>query len=361
MKVVYIINDEFTKNSSVLKKVNNQIAQWYTLGIKTHLYIIGVNKSAAQDFIFNEHLEGFTYFNSPIANLFGGTIYRNLNRQLSVIHLLKTIKRVNPDLIYLREVQYFAFFDKVLKSRPSVIELNSLYLNEIGNLSQYKQNLIKRNQRTIFSSVAGFVCVTNEIAQQIISYQKPWVCCSNGVNMNAFDNQFIDQSAVNIVMICSPGMAWHGVEKLEILSKAFPQYQFHLIGPTLDYKATNLIQHGLLGKEDINRLYKSMNIALGCLSLYKKCMNESCSLKVREYLMYGLPMIMGERDVDITGQPFVLEIGNYENNVKDNIEGIHNFIEKYKYVRLNKEQVRQLVSIEVKEKIRTDFFKKIIE
>lgn len=359
MTIFYIINDEFSKTSSVLKKVNTQISNWYDLGIKTHLFIIGVNKDATEDFDFTDKLAGFSYFNHWIAMLFSGTIYRNLNRYLSALAIRNKINEVNPDLIYLREIQYFPFLDSILSSRPSVIELNSIYMNEISHLSIQKQQLLKNNQRKLFNAATGFVSVTNEIALQIKSYNKPWICCSNGVNISGFDNSFKNDGNINIIMICSPGMDWHGVDKLEMLSKAFPQYQFHLVGPTLEYSASNLIQYGILGKEEIQQLFSTMNIALGCLSLYKKCMNESCSLKVREYLMHGLPIIMGERDVDVSGENFVLEIGNYEDNVKDHLLEIQLFIEKYKLFRIEKEQVRKLVSIVEKEKVRTTFFKKI--
>ncbi|WP_198264123.1 hypothetical protein [sulfur-oxidizing endosymbiont of Gigantopelta aegis] len=73
-----------------------------------------------------------------------------------------------------------------------------------------------------------------------------------------------------------------------------------------------------------------MNIAIGTLSLHKKNMKEASALKVREYVAYGLPVILGYIDSDLDGCDFILNVGNYERNIHDNLKKIKEFIRFWK-------------------------------
>jgi len=67
------------------------------------------------------------------------------------------------------------------------------------------------------------------------------------------------------------------------------------------------------------------------LALHRKSMEETSALKPLEYLMYGLPIILGYRETEdgINKAPFTLYIGNHDNNVCDNITQISAFSKEW--------------------------------
>src|SRR5207249_11205578 len=78
---------------------------------------------------------------------------------------------------------------------------------------------------------------------------------------------------------------------------------------------------------------------LGSLALHRNGMNEASPLKVGTYLACGLPVIIGYRDTRFPdGAPFLLNIGNHENNVGSSIPRIESFV-RSKSTRLNSSHV----------------------
>ena len=65
--------------------------------------------------------------------------------------------------------------------------------------------------------------------------------------------------------------------------------------------------HGNLYGEDLNTLFKDMNLAISCLALSKKNMKEACPLKSREYIIRGIPFIYAYKDTDLNGDEIFAE------------------------------------------------------
>ena len=67
----------------------------------------------------------------------------------------------------------------------------------------------------------------------------------------------------------------------------------------------------------------SSDVALGTLALHRKGMSEAAPLKVREYLLRGIPVVIGYDDPDLADRPwFVLQLPNTESNVRDAVAEI---------------------------------------
>ena len=104
----------------------------------------------------------------------------------------------------------------------------------------------------------------------------------------------------------------------------------------------------------LGELYKKMDIAIGTLALHRKKMEEASPLKVREYVAYGLPVIIGYIDIDLNNEEFILNIGNYEENVVESIDAIVKFIESWKNKVIDLDISR--IDMNKKEKQRLKFF-----
>jgi hypothetical protein len=162
-------------------------------------------------------------------------------------------------------------------------------------------------------------------------------------------------------MVGSPNIDWHGMDKVKTLAKAIPDFDFHIVGiKNQDNDVRNLTYHGICTPSQLAELYQSMDIGLGTLALHRKGMNEACPLKCREYAAFGLPFIIGYKDNDFSGQNFVLEIENTENNVVENIERIKKFVNDWKGKRVPYSSIEKLISVITKEKQRLDFFTNVL-
>jgi hypothetical protein len=89
-------------------------------------------------------------------------------------------------------------------------------------------------------------------------------------------------------------------------------------------------------------------------------MQEACPLKVREYLAYGLPVIIGCKDTDFTeSAPFILRLPNSEDNIETSLSAIESFVSKWKGKRVPREAIAHL-DLEVKESQRVKFFEDVL-
>ena len=102
-----------------------------------------------------------------------------------------------------------------------------------------------------------------------------------------------------------------------------------------------VIFHGKKSGNELNALYDDSDIGLSCFGLYKRGIDISSALKVREYLAHGLPIVSGVREdvFDEEGNSYFLRFPNDKSNVS--IERIVNFY-------------CELVSNKKKERLRED-------
>ena len=102
-------------------------------------------------------------------------------------------------------------------------------------------------------------------------------------------------------------------------------------------------------------------IAFGTLALHRKQMNEACPLKVREYLAFGLPVVIGYGDTDLTGiEPWwLLRVPNAEDNVRQNAERIRSFIADVRGRRVPRDEVADRIGAAAKEQRRLEFMERL--
>jgi len=102
----------------------------------------------------------------------------------------------------------------------------------------------------------------------------------------------------------------------------------------------NIRAPGKLSRKEYEPLVAACTAGIGTLALHRKAMNEACALKVREYLAFGLPVILGYNDVDIpNGAPYALQLPNSEDNVSGNIEKISAFVERWRGRRVPRNEI----------------------
>jgi glycosyltransferase involved in cell wall biosynthesis len=147
------------------------------------------------------------------------------------------------------------------------------------------------------------------------------------------------------------------------LADALPEFDFDVVGtqerpsrPT----PPNVRFHGFCERPEYEAILAASDVALGTLALHRKGMSEAAPLKVREYLLRGIPVIIGYTDPDLEDNPwFVLQLPNTEDNVRDAVSEIRDFVLSVAGRRVGREEVGSRIDALVKERERLDFLEDV--
>jgi len=140
-KIGYLIKKDY---QGVINKIENQISEWERNNLKVKKYYINFQNSDSR---FRKVKLFFQLENG-------------YNQQL-----LK-LKKDNISLIYTRYDLFIPSFYKIIKTYPTIMEINSDDLAELKqkSLTTYLYNKTFRNK--ILQKVKGFVTVTNELKRK---------------------------------------------------------------------------------------------------------------------------------------------------------------------------------------------------
>ena len=93
---------------------------------------------------------------------------------------------------------------------------------------------------------------------------------------------------------------WHGLDvAVEGLLSVDPDAEIHVAGPRVDIPvgcSEQIVFHGELTRAGLGEVAEICDAGLGTFALGKKGMKQACTLKVREYLAIGLPVVSGAVD-----------------------------------------------------------------
>jgi glycosyltransferase involved in cell wall biosynthesis len=158
------------------------------------------------------------------------------------------------------------------------------------------------------SASAATIGVTAEIVahekarartRRDLSYVYP-----NGIRFSP--NSISDQRgrAPELLFVASVFFSWHGLDLLlKAVSTTKEDFVLHLVGDVYESDLIaaradrRIVMHGRLDSRKIQELASRCWLGLSSFALWRKNMNEACTLKVREYLMMGLPVYSGHVDV----------------------------------------------------------------
>jgi glycosyltransferase involved in cell wall biosynthesis len=213
--------------------------------------------------------------------------------------------------------------------RRIVLELNSLpseYRNQ-GHTIQYLLSLYL--DRHLYPRASRLLTITEE--------QKAWLEQEMGLrDVAIMDNGYEredsadppsadleplliervgDRSRLTGVMV-STFKKWHGIDRIVTILRDLPGLRLLLVGDgpekpaieglvrelQLDDRVTFL---GFRNLPDLQLIYRYSDFGLGSFAADRVNLTSLASLKMREYLAFGLPVVVANDDKKIMGQPFV--------------------------------------------------------
>jgi len=358
MKIAYILSADPFEENGVNKKVKSQVDTWKSLGNEVQIFSILVNEGKQRE---ENYLKSKIYIRKRIFFL--------------PKSFKKDITAFNPDIVYFRFEVYKPFHLSILKSFYTIVEINS---NDVVELKLLAEKSIREKIRAfynlltrwiIFKYVKGIISVTYELLSitYMNKYKKHSLVVPNSLILNDFT---ILKKCYNkipqLVFMGTSDYPWHGIEKIiELAKETENELFFHIIGSNgTNYLTLKNVQfYGYLLREDYEKIIEKCNIGISTLSLHKKCMNEANSLKLREYLAYGLPSIIGYKDTAFMDNipEWILELPNEKNNVLDYKDKIIEFCYKMKNVIVTHDESKKYIDSVLIEKSKLSLMENLVK
>jgi len=363
MKIAYVAELNLDIHKGVLQKIYQQTLCWKKYGHNVKIYIKGYTIKDVKSY------ENFIFYASilNVSPLKTKLIKKFFDKCLTHRKMVRDIKDFEPNLIYLRYRKWFPFLVKSLRSIASyVVELNTDDVNEIRLSGSIRYYYNKITRKFLLRRAAGLVCISDEIARRNSNFHKPICAIGNGYDLSSVKPLPAPCNKRPQVLFVGGGyVLWHGIDKIISLAKYIREFDFHIIGLSKsDYPLRadfpeNIYFHGYLSKARLINIYNMTDVGVGSLALHRNQMNEGSPLKVREYLAYGIPTIIGYKDIDLKAEnPAILQLPNRENNVIENIDRIRKFVINQVGKRVNPDSISML-SYRRKENIRLLFLGKL--
>lgn len=225
--------------------------------------------------------------------------------------LLKNQDRYDYLLIRYFPGDMFLFFTCILLKTPYITVHHTIEISEIGvsgglssRLSSLLESAIGPYVRKRAVAIVG---VTDEICNaqlKLISGRKPAFVYPNGIEYRDCITDDRRRGKKEILFMAGFFYPWHGLDRLIDAAKVSNEaFTVHLIGRVSadDREAieadSRFILHGSKSHEDIEKIASSCILGLSSFALDRNDISQACSLKVREYLMLGLPVYAGYKEV----------------------------------------------------------------
>lgn len=351
MRIGYFAHVNGAAHSGVVHKMAGQIGQWRVHGHEVRAFI------ATRD------------DDGPWRSLFPGALVRRYespaSRMRAMTALVRHLRRFAPAITYLR---WDLFYPQMLwfpSSTPLVVEVNSDDLAEYRLGSRLRSFYNARTRDLALARARALVFVTSELSdnRSFRHLRARHTVITNGIDLRAYPElPAPSNERPRLAFVGTASQPWHGIDKLVTLAYLRPDWRFDIVGSRDDDRTSppNMTWHGPLDRAGVIDVLARADVGVGTLALHRKSMDESCSLKVREYLAVGLPTIYGGRDpdADVLGS-CTLRIPNTETNVLDDLARIDGFVARSRGLRVPRAAVAH-IDVSRKEQQRLGLFEDLV-
>lgn len=356
MRITYVCYVTAVVPDGVNRKIASQAAHWRSAGHEVDVRCLAPAAGS-----------------ETAASALGGRVYSfrgTADRMRATVALATDVRRTAPDIVYLRYDRFVPPLPPVLWPLPVAVEVNTDDRRETSLYGRTGWLYNEVNRIATLGAAAGLVCVTNELARSrsFAWYRKPTIVIGNGADPDGVavappaDNE--RPAAVMLVGAMAP---WTGVDKAIALAAAVPELDVHVIGPGVAADGAglppNVRLHGALTPAQYGRVLARADFGIGPLALHRKGMSEASPLKVREYLLHGLPVLTAHEDTDFPGDDpwFVLRLPNTEDNVASGLAAVRAWVASVRGRRVPREEVLGRVGAGAKEAARLAFLDGLLD
>ncbi len=253
---------------------------------------------------------------SAIAKVFytpGSRLHKYAYLRLKATGWLRSVS-ADYDVVLLRHSVFDVFQASLSKSVRNIwLVHHTLDLPELQSLGPIKGTTLRFFEQLIGNSslryAAGHVCVTEEIANSVrkrvgeAGHNKSIIIYPNGSSARLKPAEDNRGSRIVLLFVASALPSWHGMDLLaESLRSSSKDVELHVVGNILPAaiigaeEDRRFVFHGEQSMDRVRQIGAGAHVAISCLALERKGMQEACPLKVRDYLMLGIPVYGNYRD-----------------------------------------------------------------
>jgi hypothetical protein len=352
VRIAYVCYWDAFVLDGVARKLRTQVDTWRQLGHDVDLFCLtpdGPGEPATRGRLFR---------------------YRSIRQRIRQTGLLaREVSAWQPDIIYLRADLFAPSVWRLVKRFPTVVEVNGDDRAEARHRRLRMRVLNRFNRTALYAGARGIVAVSATVAANYTDFGKPMAVVANSIDAS-FAPAVPPPPAgggLHAVFVSSPNTPWAGVDKVLELARRFADVQFDIVGWSAEDVGEplppNARAHGFLSRAEYEPLLAGADVAIGTLALYRAGEQQASPLKVREYLLSGLPVVIGYDDADLLElEPWwLLRIPNTEDSIEIAGDDVRAFIERVSGRRVPREEVEPLIGPATKEARRLAFFAKVIE
>lgn len=351
MRALFFINETIKESSGISKKILSQVSALASMSETCYFC-----RLVESDGYFSRQVDDY------LLNEFGAGKLGRLKSWLQFYNLEQFILKNGVTFLYIRYTHYanplFNIFLKRIKSAGVrvIMEIPTFpYDHEYDQACLFSRLKLKLEQifrQTMANHVYRFVTFSND--KEI--WGRPAICISNAVNPDLLPISTSAFNGLQLNFIAVANLApWHGYDRfLRSLAHYYAgpnkptcDIHFHLVGdgPLLsDLVAlakqlditSRVTFHGPLDGENLDKVFANAHIGVDSLGRHRSGNNYNNSLKSKEYLIRGLPLIKSHIDFSTLNCPYVYDISPDE-KIFD-VQIIYNW---YKSIDVNNTVIRQ--------------------
>ncbi|HZG67721.1 MAG TPA: hypothetical protein VEZ12_13310 [Herpetosiphonaceae bacterium] len=357
-KIAYTLHWDQAWGRGVIKKILGQTGVWLDSGYDARIFMLSPQENAAE-------IAAAIDATVPVTTRSYQGIAGRFVQYHPLTHLVDAWK---PDMVYLRYSGAYPALVGLTRRIPSIYEINTDDLTDFQVERSYRGWYNRLTRGCLLSEARGMIFVSGEVARkpQFTCFGKPTIVIGNGIDLSAYEQlpAPLNPHPRLVFLAGSPEEPWQGIDKVSVLAEHVPAWEFDLIGVTQEQLGesvpANIRAHGFLDRSQYESILAQADVAISQLALHRKKMDENSTLKVLEYLAFGLPTIVAYTETDLPPpQPYILQLPNTPDNIVPYLATIRQFVEQMQGRRVPREHILHL-DVRRKEHQRLEFFSRVL-
>jgi len=339
--------------SGVGRKMDMQLRLWRDMGHTAQLFM---------------HMHPYRHDDrlvagEPYVYSIQGRFATEVNRSKALLRLLRDVRAWQPDVIYLRYGMYVFPLERLSQIAPVVVEINTNDVYEHERLGGLLAGYNRLTRGITLGMSAGLVAVSGEFVTDphFARFEKHSVVVGNGIEIDQIEPLSPPANDVpHIVFVGSSTFPWNGIDSIFKLAETHPELIFDFIGfgkDQFENPPSNIHFHGYLSGNQYVKVMEKADVALGPMGLFRIGVQERSTLKMNEYLAFGIPVIMPYEDTNLIGlnAPWLLRIPNAPDSIETHHQQVADFVHAMRGLRVDRAVVAPRIDARLKERDRLAF------
>ena len=297
--IAFVSNDHI----GVMKKIGGQVDTWRSLG----------------------------YCVTVVSDVTTGSIFRKYTARYLTLFRYFILNFQSGSAIYMRQTPELPLYAFMLRRRRFSCEVNADVKAESKNYSITRRIVALLFSQNIQSIATSTFYVSSELAKRLHKSDGEAYIFPN--SLHAFPIERTLPRKSNVVFVGTPNFSWQGFDIFFSIVQAMPKYMFHVIGTDSGPSSDNLQYYGALTGQKYHLVMNNMDFAIGTLAFHRAGIVEGSPLKVRDYVAFNLPFVIGYVDSDFSNSEFCLRINT--DALSEEIFRIEDFFDSWRERSIN--------------------------